>query len=609
LSSLKKINNKNLNLIFAVLAIVIICIACRYRFLGDDNQGYKNSIDGDGRGYYAYLPATFIYHDLSFSFYEKDPVHFGYPYTHTFLLDHHGKNVDKYTCGEAILLVPFFLLATLYSWIFNFPIDGYNEVYQLFCAIGGLFYGLIGLLFVKKYLQKNNLSNGAIAIGIAALSLGTNLLNYMTHESSMSHVYSFAMISCHVFLIKKHVDLPSFRTSMLLGLTLGLLVLIRPVNGIIIFAYPFLNGGNLSDWKKKIRMNHILTMGMLTFLVISIQLIIWKIGTGNFFVFGYKNEGFYFNKPPHIFDYLFSFKRGAFIYSPVLFFSVIGLVFLWKKNAKEFLTLLCFLVFVLYIHASWWSWYYGDGFGARPLVDFYVFFGLLIALAFDALKNIYLKITAIILFIISIGLHQVFFYQYYYWIIHPDSMNYEKFKHVFLETDKKYLGIFNCDPDDFYQPHGIRVIDSALVNFSDKLDKSNRFMYDQKSVYQNNYNLSNDQYLPQIVFMTDSTWINKQFFAELYIEYAEPKNDSAACDIHFMIECADSTDKTRWFANGLPLAEKINHKPGEYIACFERVAIGISKNVGDKVHVYIYNPEKKEILIRNLKIRVVAAAP
>ena len=31
-------------------------------------QHWKHTIESDGKGYYAYLPAIFIYHDLSFSF-------------------------------------------------------------------------------------------------------------------------------------------------------------------------------------------------------------------------------------------------------------------------------------------------------------------------------------------------------------------------------------------------------------------------------------------------------------------------------------------------------------------------------------------------------------
>ena len=377
-------------------------------------------------------------------------------------------------------------------------------------------------MFIKKYLQKNKLSNLAIAIALTSLALGTNLLNYLANESSMSHVFSFAVIACHVFLIKKYIDYPGVKILVLIGITLGLLVLIRPVNAMVVLSYPFLMNGNFLWLKEKNSMIHIAIAGLVALLVVSIQLVIWRIETGSFFVFGYKNEGFYFNELPHIFDYLFSFKRGAFIYSPVLLFSLMGLLFLWKQNKKEFLWLLFFLILVLYVHASWWSWYYGDGFGARALIDFYVFFALLIAFAFNELKNRYLKVVAIVMSMLSIGLHQVFFYQYYYSIIHADSMDFEKFAYVFLKTDKRYAGIFKCNPDDFYHPYGIQVVDSVYVDFSKNGDRMNRFLYDKKNIVQKGYNLSNDQYQPQVIFTTDSSWFNKIRFVEFYIDYLEP---------------------------------------------------------------------------------------
>ncbi|HEX7413098.1 MAG TPA: hypothetical protein VF411_03550, partial [Bacteroidia bacterium] len=83
-----KINNKRLNLFFALLVVVILYFSVRYRFLGDDGKSYTHCIDGDGKGYYAYLPAAFIYHDLTFSFFEKDAARFGSQYSNNFLLDH-----------------------------------------------------------------------------------------------------------------------------------------------------------------------------------------------------------------------------------------------------------------------------------------------------------------------------------------------------------------------------------------------------------------------------------------------------------------------------------------------------------------------------------------
>ena len=601
----KNISNKQLNFFIAIIALVVFSIGIKYRIIDSTNEKLR-FIDGDGKGYYAYLPAILIHHDLTFSFYEKDTKNFGYNYSNTFVMSQNGINVNKYSCGEAVLLLPFFLLAMLWSYLFHMPIDGYNQAFQIFCVIGSFFYFVLGLIFTKKFLQQFNLSNFAIVGSLLLLALGTNLLNYTINENSMSHVFSYALIALHAFVVKKYNNTSSLKNIVLMGISLGLLILIRPINAIIVLAYPFLWDKNILSFFTKEIIQKLITIALFALLILSLQFIIWKIETGYFLVFSYKNEGFYFNKPPHFFEYLFGFRRGAFIYSPVLFFSLVGLFFLFKKNTKEFLTLVLFLTVVVYIHASWWSWYYGDGLGERPLVDFYVFFALLLAIALDEIKNFALKLSAYILLIVAIGLHQVFFYQYYYYIIHPESMNFEKFKYIFLKTDEKYRLAFKCGPEDFYYPKGIHTVDSATVDFTKDIQQT-RFMFDKNSQQPEGYNIKKDNYQPQIIFTTDSTWFNKPRFAEFYMDYTVPNNDTASADINFMVECLDSLDKTKWFDAASSLAEKFNFVPNKNVHAFDRLKIGTSKTKGDRIKVYIFNPHNHELIIRQLTVKIVEA--
>jgi len=71
------------------------------------NKGWDDSskfITGDGRGYYAYLPAIFIYQDLEYSFI-KD----GEPGVHPdFRRIFDGHVVNMTFVGAAILWLPFF---------------------------------------------------------------------------------------------------------------------------------------------------------------------------------------------------------------------------------------------------------------------------------------------------------------------------------------------------------------------------------------------------------------------------------------------------------------------------------------------------------------------
>ena len=51
---------------FALITVLITFFLCR-----DFNSRYERSINGDAKGYYAYLPAIFIYHDSQYNFIDE----------------------------------------------------------------------------------------------------------------------------------------------------------------------------------------------------------------------------------------------------------------------------------------------------------------------------------------------------------------------------------------------------------------------------------------------------------------------------------------------------------------------------------------------------------
>lgn len=601
-------NNRNLNRLIFVLAAIVLAFMFRYRFGGPSGDDYKRVINGDGKGYYAYLPAVFIYHDMTFSFFEKDQQNFGYQYSNTFLLNHDKKNLNKYTCGEAILLIPFFLAAMVYSKFMWLPVDGYNGAFHVFCALGTLTYFVLGLFLSKKVMQRHALSGRSIALSLVALTFGTNILNYVVFESSMSHVYSFFTIALNVYLAKRFFESPSLKVILLGGLTLGLIILIRPINGIIVFAYPFLAGDKNFFAIVKEKFKYFLLAGTAACAVIFVQLILWKLEIGNFLVYGYKNEGFYFNQVAPVFDYLLSFKRGAFIYSPILLLSLIGFL---RMPRREALWLFIFLFLVVYVHASWWSWYYGDGFGERPLIDFYIFFALLLAFFFEMLGKTVVRIAGLAALIVLVALHQVFFFQYIRGIIHPYSMNYEKFKFVFLKTSERYRNLFKCETEDFYHPHGVFASDSVFASLIDTNENvSNKLTYSKNKIRQGAYmDISNDIYPVTYAVKTDTSWLFKARYAEMEFDYMQPKADTAAADVLLCVTLHSNVEGAAAYFNANQLEGKDFNTPYEWRHAFERIKIGIPESTGMEVHAFVNNPRSRAVYIKNFKIRIVEAKP
>jgi len=135
---------------------------------------------------------------------------------------------------------PFFLLATFFSWIGGIEITGYSFFFQLFTGLGALFYLFFGLWYLKKILQYFRIQPILSAIIIATILLGTNLFYYSLWQPSMSHVYSFFAINGVLWYFCRSIQSPRLKYLTLAGLFLGLTVLIRPTNGIVILLLPFL---------------------------------------------------------------------------------------------------------------------------------------------------------------------------------------------------------------------------------------------------------------------------------------------------------------------------------------------------------------------------------
>lgn len=69
-------------------------------------------------------------------------------------------------------------------------------------------------------------------------------------------------------------------------------------------------------------------------------------------------------------DGLLGPRKGFFLYTPMMLFSILGLISLWYRNTYRSLSVIlliyCFVVF------SWWCWWYG-GYSARVLIETYPF--------------------------------------------------------------------------------------------------------------------------------------------------------------------------------------------------------------------------------------------
>ena len=435
-----KISFSRLSSFFPLLLVLITAwVAINTSF----NKDYKTGkIESDARGYYAYLPAIFIYNDLTFGFINEiefnkynNPRKF-YKYYNT----HEGKIFNKYYVGTAIMLSPFFLIGHAITLTTDLPTDGYSYYYTAMVHVGALFYLLIGLIGLQKLLRAFKYKEWVIGLTLIFILLGTNLFYYVITEFAMSHLYSFTAITWFCFFIWRYFQHPArFAFLLASAALLALIVLIRPINGLIVFVIPFLAGsyenmlaGFTSIFKN---VKWLLVAIIIFLLIVSVQFIIYQIGIGSFYLFSYKGERFDFLHP-NILKFLFSYKKGFFLYTPMMLVALAGLIPIIRSRRFMFYSAIVFLFLIVYVLSSWEMWYYGGSFSQRVMIDFYVPFAILLAAIIQKVEGAKYKNWFFALLVVLLLINQVQIYQYRRAIIHWSEMTKERYWDVFMRVDR-----------------------------------------------------------------------------------------------------------------------------------------------------------------------------
>lgn len=441
-------NYNYINRIGAVRYAFILILAIVVWASSNVNWGknrWPRIIKCDGNGYYAYLPAIFIYHDLHFGFFDSIASRPGfgnmtYDYRN---VSWDGGVVDQYYAGTALAQLPFFAIANVLCMMTGQPVDGYQFWNFVMINVASIFYLLLALIFLNKLLHAYNISSKNRALTLLLTVFGTNVFYYAVFEPSMSHIYSFAFITGFLFFIHSYFQKPDIRHLTVAALFWGILSLIRPLNVIIILTLPFL-AGDLKTFLtafrlRKSELGWILTAFFCFFIIVAIQPVIYKIQTDHFLVYSYGSAGFDFLHP-HFIDILFSYRKGLFVYTPLWLISLGGLIYIFRKSKFQAISLLVFFIILTWLLSSWKVWYYGGSFSSRVFLDYFALFAILLATILNQLKPGVLRFVLYCLLVFLVFLCLVQTFQYYFAHIHWCDMNKEKYWNVFLDLKRLIYG-------------------------------------------------------------------------------------------------------------------------------------------------------------------------
>lgn len=377
--------------------------------------------------YYAYLPATFIYDDISLDFtktnFDKFSNYF-WPKTAP-----NGNYVITASMGMSFMYFPFFLAAHPLAQFQGYDANGFSPPYALALVIASIFYLSVGLFFLRRLLEKY-FSSWVTAITLFSIVITTNMLWYAVAEPAMTHVFSFSLIAVLLFHIDKFHACPGLKTSVYIGLLAGLISLIRPTNILILIVFFLWKVYSWDQLKKRIlffydKYSQVIVMILMFFLVWFPQFLYWNLQTGNYLYYSYPDDEGFFWSNPHILKGLFSYRKGWFLYTPLMILIIPGIVILYRKFREFFWPFIIFILINLYIMFSWWAWWYGGGLGQRALIDFYALmaFPLAAFLTWAWKQKTYLKVSLTVLWFLFSLQGLMHHFQYHYGAIHWDSMS------------------------------------------------------------------------------------------------------------------------------------------------------------------------------------------
>ncbi len=430
---------KNISSSKIALAVVVLTLLL-LQYIRYPNQ----VLSWDVFGYYLYLPFNFIYADPLLENHETLLVLWNKYHPSSGLYQAYevspGNWIFRYTMGLAILKAPFFFLGHLTAMIGGWETDGFSKPYAFFIHAGSICYSIFSLVLLRKIL-KFYFSENTTALTLLFLFFGTNLMIHLGcyGQEAMPHGYALFLYTVIIFCTVRYYQNFKRKYIIYLGLSMGILILSRP-SELVCLLIPLLwgvtSGKTLHDRLKLIlqkRKEVYILVGILLSIGMM-QFIYWFVETGQLFFSSYNNpgEGMVFLRP-YILEMLFSYRKGWWVYTPLMLLSIAGVWFMIKPGYSFTWTVIAYIVVTIYIVGSWSNYWYAESFSQRSMIPSYAIMALMLAAIIERLVGVkYYIFIGICIALTMLNIFQS--WQFDKGIIHANSMSREYYWSVFMQT-------------------------------------------------------------------------------------------------------------------------------------------------------------------------------
>ncbi|HEV2101443.1 MAG TPA: hypothetical protein VGR58_01575 [Candidatus Acidoferrum sp.] len=360
-------------------------------------------VRGDGVGYYAYARAPLIEHNLDFthdylsaneSFREGRLDEYGQPKPAFRTVTGHLEN--HFTVGPALLWSPFLLVAhaavlSARALGSSVPADGFSAPYRYAMAFGTAIYGFLALLIAFRLTRKYVPPLWAF-IATLAIWWASSLPVYMYFNPSWSHAHSAFAVALFLWYWERTRGERTLREWLILALITGLMLNVYYPNLMIVTVLAL---EAFSEYLKYFRgarepnrtsifplLSRQLIFGLVVCVCLLPTFLSRWIVYGGPFETGYLSIRDFLWTSPVFLKVLFSANHGLLSWTPVIIFSLLGLLMFARRSPRLGIPLLAACV-VFYCFISLYpDWAGISSFGNRffiSLTSLFIF-GLGVAL-------------------------------------------------------------------------------------------------------------------------------------------------------------------------------------------------------------------------------------
>jgi hypothetical protein len=282
--------------------------------------------------------------------------------------------------GPALLWAPGFLIVAAAAWIgqfagWNYPLDGYGRLFQAAAGLTGIVSAAAGVWF--SFLTTTRVFGCRPAAWASiVLWLSSSAIYYSLISPAYSHSASLLAVSIFWWVFVLTQGDTSVRRYALLGAFCGAAALMRWQDAILLAA-PAID--LVWEWRRGLRLAGAAVRGIVCLAAAAAaftpQMIVWQTLYGQPLAIP-QGQGFMRWGSPALGAVLFSDWHGLFTWTPVVAVAVIGLFWVWRRDARLFAAATVFLALSWYVNAAVADWWAGEAFGSRRFISCFPVFVL-----------------------------------------------------------------------------------------------------------------------------------------------------------------------------------------------------------------------------------------